>query len=630
MFFTIICVCHDKEGHSSKLIHPGLQSSVQKLFPTGKGIPFMKKLNSFSIVLTAMLVSGCSSVQYSWQPGAAESVPAQVSHEPQEPVASFEPDTLYDLLVAELGGQRKRYDLALGYYLKQAHKTQDKGVAKRAYQISQVVGARQASLDAALLWAKLDDKNAAALQAGAIELIRAGQLDRAVEQMRDVLALEGEANFDFLAASALELPEDERVQLLSTFDSILKDYPGHRSLKLGKAILLLQDNQLQAAIKICDQLLAKEPDYVKAIILKGRILNKMDKGDEAEKMLADAVKKYPDIPRLRLIYASVLVHLDKLGEAREQFQVLLNQSPFDVEMLLSLALISLESGMVAESESYFKQLLALGQRKSTAHYYLGWISEQKGHYEQARKSFLNVMPGKEFMMSRVALIQMLLKQGKMAEARQQLEEDRNRFPVHAVQLYLLETEILVNAGELDDALKLFSGAVLRYPENVNLLYGRAMVFEKMGRIKDLESDLRAIIKFQPENAAALNALGYTLADRTDRFEEARELIEKAYVLDEDDPAIMDSMGWVQYRLGNYQAALVYLKNAYDKYPDHEVAAHLGEVLWALGRKEDARALWDEALQMTPDSDVLKETRERLEKQHKEADALADPKVSIVK
>ncbi len=605
---------------------------MQKLFPTGKGIPFMKKLNGFSLLLAAILVSGCSSVQLSGPSEvAAESVPASVNNEPEEPVASFEPDTLYDLLVAELGGQRKRYDLALGNYLKQAHKTQDKGIAKRAYQISQVIGARQASLDAAVLWAKLDDENAAALQASAIELVRAGQLDRAVEQMRMVLALEGEANFDFLAASASELPEDEREQLLSTFDSILKDYPDHRSLKLGKAILLLQDNQLNEAIKLCDQLLAKDSGYVKAIILKGRILNKMGKGDEAEKMLADAVRKHPEIPRLRLIYARVLVHLDKLDEARKQFQVLLKQSPHDVEIILSLALIALENDMVEESEKYFKQLLSLGQRKSTANYYLGRIVEQKGQFDQARKYFLNVMPGKEFMMSRVALIQMQLKQGKVAEARQQLDEDRNRFPVHAVQLYLLETEILVNASELDDALTLFTNAVLRYPDSVNLLYGRAMVYERMGRINDLEKDLRAIIKAQPENAAALNALGYTLADRTDRFEEAKALIEKAYALDNEDPAIMDSMGWVQYRLGNYQAALDYLKSAYEKYPDHEVAAHLGEVLWAMGRKEDARALWDEALQKAPDSVVLKETRERLEKQSvQEADVLSEPKVSIVK
>ncbi|WP_051785722.1 tetratricopeptide repeat protein [Endozoicomonas numazuensis] len=589
----------------------------------------MKKLNGFSLLLAAILVSGCSSIQYSGQSEVnSESAPA-VNNKPEEPVASFEPDTLYDLLVAELGGQRKRYDLALGNYLKQAHKTQDKGIAKRAYQISQLIGARQASLDAAVLWAKLDEDNAAALQASAIELIRAGQLDRAVEQMRKVLALEGEASFDFLAASASELSEDERVQLLVTFDSILKDYPDHRSLKLGKAILLLQDNQLNEAIKLCDQLLSKDSGYVKAIILKGRILNKMGKGGEAEKMLADAVRKHPEIPRLRLIYARVLVHLDKLGEARDQFQVLLKQSPHDVEIILSLALIALENDMVDESEEYFKQLIALGQRKSTANYYLGRIAEQRGQYDQARKYFLNVMPGKEFMMSRVALIQMQLRQGKVAEARQQLDEDRNRFPAHAVQLYLLETEILVNASELDDALKLFTGAVLRYPDSVNLLYGRAMVYEKMGRIDDLEKDLRAIIKAQPENAAALNALGYTLADRTDRFEEARALIEKAYALDKEDPAIMDSMGWIYYRLGNYQAALGYLKSAYAKYPDHEVAAHLGEVLWALGRKEDAKALWDEALQKSPDSDVLKETRERLEKQSlKEAGVSPESKVSI--
>ena len=591
----------------------------------------MKKLMGFSFLLAAILVSGCSSVQNLGQgKPVADSLPDSEEVTQEEPVASFDPDTLYDLLVAELGGQRKRYDLALGNYLKQAHKTQDKGIARRAYQISQLIGARQASLDAAVLWARLDPENTAALQASAVELVRSGQLDRAVEQMRKVLVLQGDANFDFLAASAAELSEDERDRLLVTFDTILKDYPDHRTLKLGKAILLMQDNRLEEAMKLCDQLLVKDSGYVKAIILKGRILNKMGRGEEAEKMLANAVKAHPERPRLRLIYARVLVHLDKLKEAREQFQELLKQSPHDVEIILSLALIALENDMTDESEKYFKQLLALGQRKSTASYYLGRIAESKEKYTEARQYFLSVMPGKEFMMSRVALIQMLLKQGQAIEARKQLEEDRNRFPVHAVQLYLLESEILVSAGELDDAEKLFTDAVLRHPDSINLLYGRAMVFEKMGKIDNLEKDLRAIIKAQPDNAAALNALGYTLADRTDRFDEARKLIEKAYELDDEDPAILDSMGWIQYRLGNYQSALEYLQNAYKKYPDHEVAAHLGEVLWAMGRKEDARALWDEAMNKAPDSAVLKETRERLESQQKNQSAPVDSSVSVVK
>ena len=586
----------------------------------------MKELKSFSLLLARVSVfslglaalGGCVSTQgIQSGSGTREPVTDNISIEvDQEPVRSFEPETVYDLLVAELGGQRKRYDLALGNYLKQAHKTRDVGVAERAYQISMFIGARQASLDAALLWAELAPDDVRALQASAIELVRDGQLDRAVEQMRKTLDLQGEANFDFLASSAAELSEEDRERLLQTFNVILKEYPDHRSLKLGKAILLQQTGRNDEAMQLADELLKRDPEYVKALILKGRILNKLGRGDEAEQMLADAVERHPDRPRLRLLYARVLVHLNKLDDARVQFEELLKQSPHDVEILISLALIALENDMLDRAEIYFNRLLKLGQRKGTANYYLGRISEKRGQLKEAEQYFLNVPPGKEFMRAQVSLVQMLLSQGRLKEARKHLDEARNRYPVHAVQLYMLETEILVGAAKYNEALNVFDAAVLRHPESINLLYARAMVQERLGKLDALEKDLRKIIKLQPDNAAALNALGYTLADRTDRHKEALELIEKAYALDNEDPAIMDSMGWIQYRLGNLEGALKYLKLAYEKFPDHEVAAHLGEVLWKMGRRDEAVTLWDNALEKKPESEILRTTRERLEKQTK--------------
>ena len=476
------------------------------------------------------------------------------------------------------------------------------------------MGPDRLSLDAALLWAELAPDDTRALQASAIELVRDGQLDRAVDQMRKALELQGETNFDFLASSAVELTNEDRDSLLKTFDAILKEYPDHRSLKLGKAILLQQAGRDEEAMQLCDQLLKHDPEYVKALILKGRILNKLGRGNEAEKMLADAVERHPDRPRLRLLYARVLVHMNKLDDARIQFEELLKQSPNDVEILISLALIALENDMLDQAETYFKRLLKLGQRKATASYYLGRISEKKGHLKEAETYFLNVPPGKEFMRAQVSLVQLMLSQGRLKDARKHLDEARNRYPIHAVQLYMLETEILTGAGKYNEALELFDAAVLRHPENVNLLYARAMVQEKLGKLQGLEKDLRAIIKLEPDNAAALNALGYTLADSTDRYKEARTLIEKAYSIDSEDPAIMDSMGWINYRQGNLEGALKYLTQAYKKYPDHEVAAHLGEVLWMMGRKDEALALWKKALEQKPDSEILRSTRERLEKQ----------------
>lgn len=586
----------------------------------------MRELKSFSLLLAKVSVlllavgalGGCSSLSSRFTSSVADPVTEKVSIEVEkEPVGSFEPETFYDLMVAELGGQRKRYDLALGNYLKQAHKTRDVGVAERAYQVSMFIGARQASLDAALFWANLAPEDPKALQASAIELVRDGQLDRAVEQMKQTLSLEGDASFDFLASNAEELSREDRTRLLKTYNTILKEYPDNRSLTLGKAILLQQNGLSEEAMQLCDALLKQDPEYVKALILKGRILNKLGRGDEAEQMLADAIERHPDRPRLRLLFARVLIHENKLALARTQFEELLKQSPYDVEILMSLALIALESDMLDQAENYFKRLLKLGLRKGAAHYYLGRISEKKGELQEAEAHFLDVPPGKEFMRAQISFVQLMLSQNRQKEAREFLDEARNRYPIYAVQMYFLESEILASSGKYDEALTLFNAAVVRHPESVNLLYARAMMQEKLGKVDALEKDLRAIIKLQPDNIAALNALGYTLADRTSRLKEAQALIEKAYALDKEDPAILDSMGWLQYRLGNLEGALKHLQNAYAKFPDHEVAAHLGEVLWVMGRKNDAIALWDAALEKKPESKILRSTRDRLEQQSKQ-------------
>ena len=571
-------------------------------------------------LVVAILLSGCAGhpFQNTQDAQTANGKEAETSEEAALPAASFEPETLYDLLVAEIGGQRKRYDIALGNYLKQAHKTQDAGVARRAYQIAMYVGARQAALDAALLWADLQPKNIEALQASAVELINAGDQEEAVIKMREILALDGEAGFDGLATSAASMGKEEHQQLLKTFEEIEKDYPENRDLKLGLAILHRQAGSDQKALDLTDRLLKKDPDFVKAMIVKGRILNKLGRDGEAQKMLSDAVKRHPDRSRLRLLYARILVHGKKLDEARQQFEILLKQSPHDGEIMLSLALVTLENGMEAEAEQYFNQLLALGQHKDVARYYLGRLKEGYKDFDSAKKFYQEVEPGKHFMMAQVALAQMLVTQGKVDEAVETITESRVRNPARAEPLFLLETELLVTDGQKGRALAVLDKAVEYLPKSINLLYSRAMLHEKMDNLKGLETDLRALLKLEPENAAALNALGYTLADRTDRYQEAEQLVLKAYKLESDDPAILDSMGWVHYKLGRLELAAKYLRMAYDQFPDPEVAAHLGEVLWVMGSRNEAEALWQKTLKTSPDSQILKQTIDRLSKKDQKA------------
>ena len=284
----------------------------------------------------------------------------------------------------------------------------------------------------------------------------------------------------------------------------------------------------------------------------------------------------------------------------------------------------MDSNMDDEAEGYLLRLLALGQRVNTANFYLGKLSEKQKKWAQAQKYYSSITPGKEFMMGQVAMAQMLARIGQWDKAREELDIARTLYPANSENLYLLEGEILMKRSEYKDAFELYNRALQRHPNAINLLYSRAMVQEKLDRLDGLMKDLKAILAMQPDNAIVLDALGYTLADRTGHLDEANKLISKAYALNSEDPAIMDSMGWIQFRLGNSAKALEFLEAAYKKFPDAEVAAHLGEVLWTLNRREEARALWAAALKKQPENKVLIETVNRLESEKTTA---ASPKPS---
>jgi tetratricopeptide (TPR) repeat protein len=224
---------------------------------------------------------------------------------------------------------------------------------------------------------------------------------------------------------------------------------------------------------------------------------------------------------------------------------------------------------------------------------------------------MQVQPGRDFAAATDRLAKLMLAAGESAELGVYFDHLRERFPQLREQLYAIEAEKLVNAQHLGEAMQLLNRALEEFPESSSLLYTRSMLGEREGDLKMAEDDLLSIIAREPNNATALNALGYILANRTDRYVEAEELIARALSLNPDEPAILDSMGWVKYRLKDYQAALDYLERAYSAFPDPEVAAHLGEVLWALGESEQATDLLNRALAESPDHEILLETVQRL-------------------
>jgi tetratricopeptide (TPR) repeat protein len=206
---------------------------------------------------------------------------------------------------------------------------------------------------------------------------------------------------------------------------------------------------------------------------------------------------------------------------------------------------------------------------------------------------------------------MLAKLKKMPEARAMLGELRDQFPGLSGQFYSVEGELLMTLGEHDKALELYNSALSERVDDADLLYGRSLAQEKLGRVDLAEADLRRILKASKDDARALNALGYLLTLHSSNLEEAQHLLERAIALEPDDAAVIDSVGWLHFKRGNLDEAKSMLRRAYGKAPDPEIAAHLGEVLWTMGERDEARTILESALREAPDHEVLKETLDRL-------------------
>lgn len=565
---------------------------------------------SSALLLALVLLSGCQALA----PTSPDDSSANedVTSVPEKPTvySSFSEDTLYSLLSAELAGQRNRLDIALDNYVTQAINTQDPGISERAFRIAEYLGADQAALDTSLIWVKNAPDDIEAQRAAAIQLARNGRYDESLVYMEKVLQAKGDTHFDFLALAAIETDADTRAGLQKSFDSLLAKHPDNVQLIFGKALLMQQDGDAEGALK----LLEKNPPQngeIAPILLRARLLQSLNRGDEALPLLKKSVSQYPDDKRLGLTYARTLVEQNRMAEAKVQFASLVEQYPEDDELRFSLALVCLEGKSWDEAEGYLQELIERDSHVDSAHLNLGRIAEERDDPEGALVEYALVGPGNEYLPAQLRQADILISHGRGAEASKKLASARGAQPDYAIQLYLIEAETLAANNQTDRAWNTLQQAIKQYPDDLNLLYSRAMLAEKRNDLEQMERDLRAIIKREPDNAMALNALGYTLSDRTTRYVEAKALIQQAYDLNPDDPAVLDSLGWVNYRLGNLDEAERLLRQALERFPDQEVAAHLGEVLWANGKQREAKKIWGTFLKENPDSPILRKTILRL-------------------
>ena len=566
-----------------------------------------------------LLLNGCatqSTIPASVGEGAVtQKVPtAQVETPSPEKKAkpaegSFEPDTLYALLVAELAGQRKRYDMLLSNYLHQARKTRDPGIAERATRIAIYLKADKAALAAAMLWAEAAPEDTNAQQLLAIQLIKAGQFEQAMTLLEAIQIETGEANFEYLAASTKDLNQSERNKILTHFDRLLGSYPNNTKLLFGKTILLQINGRGDDALKTANALYELKPD-TRNQLLRIRLLHQLGKTKEALKLLTQSLQEDPADKQVRLLYAQLLIDTKALPAAYKQFSILVEQNPWDSQLRLTLALLAMENNQPDEAKLNLTLLLRDDRFAQDAHYYLAQLAEQQ-QPEEAITHYQQVISGDKAISAHAQMGKLLLMRQQKSEMQQIFRQSRIKNPDNSENFYMLEADLLAKYGYAQDGIQLLTEALNQFPADINLLYARAMAAEKTNDLEAMEHDLRIILGKEPDNANVLNALGYALADRTDRYHEALELISRAAQLKPNDPAITDSLGWALFRLGNYQEAIKLLEKALAEFPDHEVAAHLGEVLWATGQYERAQQIWDKALESKPDSLIIKRVLERL-------------------
>ena len=542
-------------------------------------------------------------------PEDSQPIPAPVDIE----YGHFSEDVLARVIIAEMAGQRGYNQKALNDYLELARETNDLNIIKRASRIASFLRDVPASIETGNLWLAKEPNSQEALRTLALQMVAMGRYREAMDHLRNLLA-QG-ATIDFrLITNQTAIDNNAALMidaLIADFEELTALYPANQSLRLGLAHLYQQNTQIEQAYELVRVLAQEMNDNPEVVILEVDLLEQMGNTALAEKRLEQALRNNENHKELRFQYGRKLLDEQRYREAHDQFQIIVEQFPEDYDMLYSLALISMEINMLNEAKQYFQRLVENAQRLDDAHYYLGYINVQENNPTEAIGHFINVNSGGNFLQAQRNLAELMIRSGRYPEVKARFQNIRFRNPDYNIPLLTLEANVLLDEGLYSEASTVLNNAVGAFPNNIQLLFLRSVYAQEVNDLLLMEVDLRKIIQLNPTSPVAYNSLGYTLADRTDRFDEAYQLILRAVELAPNDPASIDSLGWVQYRLGLYEEARENLDRAYELFPDHEVAAHLGEVLWVMGDKSAARKVWRKALESQPDSEHIRSTMERL-------------------
>ncbi len=574
------------------------------------------------IALFTILVTGCAT-----QPVSKTEVATPAENNPQEqtkvePLAAeseienidstaIDPQVMYLLMAAELAGQRNQYAVALEGYLQAARSVNDPRIAERAARIGLFLKDSERTEEAVHLWLAQDAENLTARKIAVLSAFKKADKEQSILQLKALFDLNPAGIESLLQEISKAMAKEGKSQFVfDVLDELLLSYPDKAVLYYmqGKLASSWRDNQL--AHQKNAKALALQPKWSKALVFQAQLAGREGKLTEAVEYLQQALKASPDNVRIKKMLAQVYIDDKQYDEAVKVYQGLLATQPEDGESQFAIALLRMQQKEYEQAEADLKKLLMNPAWVAQASYYMGRLEVIRKNQNEALIWFEKVTSGPFQFEANVAAISILIDQSEFDVALSKIDSAELRYPQHAVRLILLKSDLLTKSEDYQAALEVLNEVLMRDADNRDLLYARALVAEKIDRLDVLESDLLKILHINPDDAGALNALGYTLVDKTQRYEEAAVYINKALALKPEEAVIIDSYGWLQFKLGNYAKALENLRKAYEKYPENEIAIHLAEVLWVMGGKEQAKEIINKVAVEAPDNEYLLDFKKR--------------------
>lgn len=563
-------------------------------------------------ILLASCAAGPGPVAPEQQLEPAKGSPrAAKTERPQKPVSErtpVPPEAMYEVFAGEVAGQHEDYMAAAYHYLEAARRSNDPAIAERATQIALFAGSHDLAREAVARLLELSPASRRAHNTALTLALHRGDEALALRHMRELLSLAENRRAGWLRIAQMLARAPDQEFAFARMQELVDGHAQSPDAWFAFSQLASHYERLDQALAFADRALELKPGWTDALVWRGRLKLSNAEYESAADDLERALKRDAEASQARLHYAEALRRLDRYDEA----QAVLADLPQEPALIETRASLAVEAENWDLAAKLYERLLKQPEYAEQARFFLGQIAEIQQQHDRALEWYSQVTGGGYRLDARIREAVVMANQGRLEQALQLLEDLKKEGAESALEAWLAEGRILADAGRVEEAFEAYGRGMQAMEDSSQLRYARALLAAEQSQVERAERDLRVLLEQDPDDAQALNALGYTLAEQTDRYQEALELIEKALSLSPNDAAIVDSMGWVHYRLGNHERALEHLRRALDLQFDAEIAAHLGEVLWVTGDREEARTIWERALKRRPEnSEVVRETMERL-------------------